>query len=214
MTTTRTLDPAPGVTLEARWDVPQQPVLAVVFCHPHPLQGGTMTAPLMVAVTKVLIAGGAAVLRFNFRGVGNSTGAHDDGTGEQDDIASAVDLALGEHGALPLAITGWSFGAATALRWQARAGSTIPYAGIAPPLSPDHSSGLPAAADLAPADRVVIMGDRDQFTSIEEAKTYTTSIGADLTVIKGSDHFFHFREQRVGAAVLAVAGAQQPSPGQ
>lgn len=211
---TRTLDPEPGVTLEARWDVPVRPVLAVVFCHPHPLQGGTMAAPLMVAVTKVLVDGGAAVLRFNFRGVGNSTGTHDYGEKEQDDVASAVDLALEEHGALPLAIAGWSFGAATALRWHARAASTIPYGGIAPPLSPDRSGGLPTAEDLAPADRVVIMGDRDQFTSIEEATTYTTAIGADLTVFKGSDHFFHFRERRVGAAVLALAGAPPRDPAQ
>ena len=106
-----------GVILEARWDAPPDPIASIVFCHPHPLQGGTMSAPLMVAVTKALVASRVVVLRFNFRGVGRSTGDHDYGDAEQDDIAAAVAAASKRYPDLPLAMSGWSFGAATALRW-------------------------------------------------------------------------------------------------
>ncbi len=189
------------VDLEARWDLQEDPSHLAVFCHPHPLQRGTMTAPLMNNVTRHLVAAGFAVLRFNFRGVGTSTGTHGLGVDEMDDISAAVDVAIARYPELPFGICGWSFGAATALRWQARQQSHAPYVGIAPPVQSDRSPALPPPADLMPAPRRFIIGDRDQFCTVEQIETYADSIGASVEVLNGSDHFFYFREERVATAV-------------
>lgn len=197
-----TIQVADGLVLEARWDRPPDPSHAVVFCHPHPQHGGTMTAPLMHKVTKALVAHGLGVLRFNFRGVGLSTGAWDGGLGEIDDVAAGIARARRDHPDLPLGLTGWSFGAATALAWQAREQDTTPFAGIAPPIRTELVERLPRPEQLAPASRTFILGDRDQFVSVEELQAYADGAGATMTVLYGSDHFFFFREERV-AGLLA-----------
>ena len=160
-----------------------------------------MRAPLMQAVSRSLCMRGFAVLRFNFRGVGESTGSHDFGVGEVDDVAAAVASAHAEYPALPVGLAGWSFGAATALRYQAREQSTIPYVGIAPPVSRPRAPQLPYRHELAPAHRLFIVGDRDQFVTVRELTDYATDIDGTVDVVEGSDHFFFFREERVAAAV-------------
>ena len=192
------------VQLETLWDTPEAPASLAVFCHPHPLQRGTMRAPLMNAVTTHLVAAGFAVLRFNFRGVGSSTGAHGQGIEEMDDVAAAVDFARSRYPELPFGICGWSFGAATALGWQARDQSTDPYVGIAPPVRSDRSPELPPPDRLRPARRLFVIGDRDQFCTVGEIEAYAASIGAGVEVLKGSDHFFYFREERVAEAVVTA----------
>ncbi len=204
--TAATLTTTDGVTLEARGDAPPDATRVVVFCHPHPEHGGTMSVPLMVAVTKALADHGIAVVRFNFRGVGRSGGTHDGGRGERRDVDAAVSFAAGWQQGAAIAVAGWSFGAAVALAWQAETGSTLPYVGIAPPLSPGSFSGLPAQGEVAPAPRTFVFGDRDQFTSIAAADAYASSIGARLEIIKGSDHFFTFREERVAAIIAGAIG--------
>ncbi len=200
------LESSGGVVLEGRWDDPPDPIACLVLCHPHPLHGGTMSAPLMVAVTKALIARRVSVLRFNFRGVAGSTGEHDFGHAEQDDVAAAVALAAESRSTLPLAVGGWSFGAATSLLWQASVGSSLPYAGIAPPVQRERYPDLPGRGDLAPAHRTIVLGDRDQFSPLQAAERYAAEIGAELRVLKGSDHFFYFREDRVAALVAEAIG--------
>ena len=190
-----------GPTLEARWDRPPEPAAAIVFCHPHPQHGGTMTAPLMHKVTKQLVARRLAVLRFNFRGVGLSDGAWDRGVGEIDDVGVAVDHATRSDSELPLGLAGWSFGAVTALAWQARTGDVRPYAGIAPPVRTEYAERLPPASELAAASRLFIIGDRDQFATVEELGSYSDAAGGSLEVLNGSDHFFYFREDAVAELV-------------
>ena len=193
---------ATAVDLEARWDLPTEPQRVLVLCHPHPQQRGTMNAPLMEALTNAIVPHGFAVLRFNFRGVGQSSGEHDFGEGEMDDIASAVANAAESYPDLPLGIAGWSFGAATSLRWQARDRSELPWVGIAPPVNSTRSKPLPGPEELAPARRLLILGDRDQFTTVAASQEYADSIGARLQVLRGSDHFFYFREEKVAGMVV------------
>ena len=194
---------APGVELEARWDLPSAPQHVAILCHPHPLQRGTMNAPLIVSLTDSLVERSFAVLRFNFRGVGESTGEHDSGHAEMNDVSAAVAAAARAHPKLAVGIAGWSFGAATSLRWQARDGNQLPWVGIAPPINSSRSLPLPDAGELPPAERTVILGDRDQFATVEDSETYAGSIGAELHILRGSDHFFYFREEKVAALVAA-----------
>lgn len=196
-----------GLTLEARWDLPPDPQQAVVLCHPHPLQRGTMNAPLMVAMAEHLAHDAFAVLRFNFRGAGDSAGEHDFGDGEMDDVAAAVRVAAARFPDLPLGVAGWSFGAVTSLRWQARDGDELNWVGVATPVGSSRSRPMPDPGSLVEARRTMILGDRDQFSAVDDTRTYADSIGAELEVLPGSDHFFYFREERVSQLVAAGLSA-------
>lgn len=202
---TVSFETADGLTLEGDWSNPlEAPRGVVVLCHPDPEQRGTMNAPLIKSLAGTLSDAGFAVLRFNFRGVGRSEGAHGDGVDEIADVAAAVGLAVQTHPAVEVALAGWSFGAVVALRWQAAASSTIRYAGVAPPVwFPDARGGLlPEPSGLAPARRLFVIGDRDQYTSVDDLRSYADSIGARMEVLSGSDHFFYFREAVVGKALV------------
>lgn len=191
MTERLELHTSDGETLEARIDSPESPDRFTVFCHPHPLQGGSMNAPLMIAVATRLVDRGHAVLRFNFRGTGASTGSHDQGDGELNDVTAAM-----EHGRerdLPLGLTGWSFGAWAALRWIAEEEETIPYVGVAP-----VASQLPD--DLPPGPKRIILGTREQVIDPEALTEYARDQGIDLVLTPG-DHFFHGRGKRIGDLV-------------
>lgn len=185
------LETSDGEILEARIDSAETPRWFTVFCHPHPLHGGSMNAPLMISVTRRLVERGHAVLRFNFRGAGSSTGTHDFGNGEQLDVAAAIDEASSRG--LPVGLAGWSFGAATALRWLAGAAADLPYAGIAPP--PDF---LPEEAGAGP--KRIILGTRDQLIDADALRHYCADKGIDLVLTPG-DHFFHGRGSKIGDLV-------------
>lgn len=191
MTERLQLTTSDGETLEARIDSPENPERFTVFCHPHPLQGGSMNAPLMISVATRLADRGHAVLRFNFRGTGASTGTHDEGEGELNDVSAAMELAR-ERG-LPLGLAGWSFGAWTALRWLAAEGETMPYVGIAP-----VSSSLPD--ELPPGPKRVVLGTREQVIDPEALIAYAEEQAIDVVLTPG-DHFFHGRGKRIGDLV-------------
>lgn len=191
MTERLTIETSDGLHLEARVDAPLDPERMTVLCHPHPLQGGSMNAPLMIAVAGRLVERGHSVLRFNFRGTGSSEGAHDDGRGELLDVAAAMAHA-GESG-LPLGLAGWSFGAWVALHWLAEQGSTVPYVGIAPP-----AHDLPV--ELPSGPKRFILGTREQVVDAETLTAYATDHAVDLVLTPG-DHFFHGRGKRIGDLV-------------
>lgn len=201
MTTIRTSD---GLELEAIWtDAETKARATAILCHPHPLDGGTMRAPLMESVAVALAAAGVHVLRFNFRGVGASGGGWDGGRGEVLDVAAAAEAAGLAFPDLPTGVAGWSFGATTSLRWQVVANSTIPWVGIAPGIRSYRGSEVPEVEHLQPADRLIVFGDRDQFASVDEMERFAGRFGARLEILRGSDHFFYFREDTVGELVAA-----------
>lgn len=150
-----------------------------------------MLAPLMIAVTSRLVSRGHKVMRFNFRGTGGSTGVHDFGEGEQYDIDAAI--AYVRTLGLPVGVTGWSFGASTALRWIAQAESDMPYVGIAP-----APRLLPDALPEGP--KRIILGTRDQMIDNSEVRTYAEKLGIELVTTDG-DHFFHGRGKTIGDLV-------------
>lgn len=191
MTERLTLTTADGVTLEARIDSPDDPTRFTVFCHPHPMDGGTMNAPLMIAVSARLVERGHAVLRFNFRGTGSSGGEHEGGEGELLDASAAV--SAGRESGLPLGIAGWSFGAWIALRWLAEEDETMPYVGIAP-----GTESLPEVLPSGP--KRIILGTREQVIDSQALIGYARDNAIDLVLTPG-DHFFHGRGRRIGDLV-------------
>ncbi len=168
----------------------------MVLCHPHPLYGGSMYDHVLSVVEGKLLESGVSALRFNFRGVGHSDGAHDQGVGEVDDVVAACEWAAQQAGSVMLG--GYSFGAAAA----ARAVSRFPVAAmllVAPP---------PALlGDCAPptVPSVAIAGDQDDFVDLAALRQWigeTPSI--ELLIEAGADHFFAgYGAGLAGAAELA-----------
>jgi alpha/beta superfamily hydrolase len=200
-----------SIELEARWDVPAEPDRGVVLCHPHPMQRGTMRVPLFEKMTAALLEWEVAVLRFNFRGVGRSTGEHDFGIAEIDDVAAAVAHAQERFPDLEFGVAGWSFGAATALRWHARDRAELNYVGIAPGVVPKSGIRLPEPESLQPVPRTFIVGDRDQIVPPGPVIEYAHRAGATVHVLPGSDHFFYYRERKVACLVDAGIGPELPT---
>ena len=196
-----------GVVLEAVVEAPPDATGAVLICHPHPLHGGTMNAPLLRVIAEEATAGGFAVLRFNFRGIGASTGTYGDGTDEIVDVTAAIDWLGRNHGPV-VGITGWSFGAAVALRWQAVLGSSLTYVGIAPPVDSPLTPALPDPSELQPARRTLIVGDRDQFVDSNELEAYGDRIDARTIRYETADHFFILRHDRLASDVVDALGGE------
>lgn len=208
-----TLDASAGVALEASLALRAGATAGVVVCHPHPLYGGDMDNPLVLDVRDACHRAGLATLRFNFRGTGRSTGHHDDGQGERDDVRAAL-AALAEH--LPatgtVALAGYSFGAAMASSVAAAGEPLGGLALIAPPLVvAAYRSPGPLPAVSGPV--LVVAGSADEYcpvSALEDLRTQWPK--ADVRIIRGADHFFGGRSapliEALGAWAAAVASGR------
>src|SRR5919199_42669 len=83
--------------------------------HPHPLGGGTMHNKVVFRAAAALNDAGLATLRINFRGVGLSTGAHDEGRGELEDVRAGLDYLAEKYPGESITLAGFSFGARVGL---------------------------------------------------------------------------------------------------
>jgi len=101
--------------LEALLEEPPSPRFTAIVCHPHPLFGGTMHNHATYRLARAVRSAGGVTLRFNFRGVGLSSGQHDHGEGEVEDARAALQLLAERYPALPRHACGFSFGAWMAL---------------------------------------------------------------------------------------------------
>ena len=102
--------------IETLVSVPPGPVTGIaVVCHPHPLHGGALSNKVTWMLASCALKAGLVAARFNFRGVGRSAGAHDEGRGETDDTLTVVDWLRGQAPGAPLLLAGFSFGAFVSL---------------------------------------------------------------------------------------------------
>jgi alpha/beta superfamily hydrolase len=165
------------------------PVAAAVVCHAHPLHGGMMHFKVVFRAAKALQAHGVAVLRFNFRGVGRSEGAHDHGRGEQDDVRAALDETGRRFPALPLVLGGFSFGSSMALRVAgADARPRAVFAMGFPLLSVEDPSFVAAVR----VPRLFVQGEHDQFGGAAEIARLVEPLPPPrrVVIVPGADHFF------------------------
>jgi alpha/beta superfamily hydrolase len=196
---------AGSITLEARLAIPDGARGGVAVCHPHPLYGGDMDNPVVIRAVEVCVDAGLATLRFNFRGVGASTGAHDDGRGEVDDLRAALThlrQALGDGAAI--AAAGYSFGSMV----TARAASREPLAGIALIAPPLAMRPLPDVETLARFDKpfLVVAGTQDEYCAPATFEGLRTSLPrATVRAIDGANHFFFGKLFPLGEAVAEWA---------
>lgn len=200
-TTLRTRD---GNVLEACLDVGDgAPSGTTILCHAHPKMGGTMNAPLLLALRDDLVARGWGCVRFNFRGVGQSEGTPSLGTDEVNDVAAARDFVRGRFPNVPLTLIGWSFGAAVALRAATEAGAAACVA-VAPAVRdrPGLTAGLP------PPDRLglqmpvlVVCGTNDDQTPPADARSWAEEAGAEFIEVPGANHFFWAKYEQLATLV-------------
>ena len=184
---------ADGLRLEGEIDRPGQPVAVLVLCHPHPKMGGTMNAPLLKALRDRLLDQGWAVVRFNFRGIGTSEGESSTGTAEVADAQGAVTSARRAFPSLPVAVAGWSFGGAVALRVASKDPGLAACVGVAPAIvaRPGITDGAPAPDGFAfEGPTLLVCGANDEQISPDDCRTWAEWAGARYEEIPGANHFF------------------------
>ena len=185
-----------SVQLEANLREPEGPPRGgTVVCHPHPVYGGTMDNRIVYRSAKAAAAAGFASLRFNFRGVGQSTGQFDHGLGEQEDVVAALSWLKGRYPALPLALIGYSFGAWVGLRVGFAEPNVSLMVGIAPPLDLYPMEFL----EHNPKPSLFIVGTEDEFCSKESISRLKPRLPAtsSLKLLDGADHFFSEQTENV-----------------
>jgi uncharacterized protein len=184
--------------LDARLAIPDGARLGVVVCHPHPLYGGDMDNPVVTAIVEACTVRKLATLRFNFRGVGASTGRHEEGVGEQDDVRAALAaLAASLGDPARVALAGYSFGAAMA----STVAATTPVAGLALVAPPLRVTRLPAPTRVA-GPVTVIVGAEDQYCPPESLDDLSNALPeATILVLDGADHFFFGSRGELGQAL-------------
>jgi alpha/beta superfamily hydrolase len=200
--------PGPAGLLQAAIDHPAgAPVGVAVLCHPHPLHGGTMDNKVVQTLARAFLALDYRTVRFNFRGTAGSEGAWDAGTGEVDDVLAVV---VGQRdAALPLALGGFSFGAAMAAHAAAR---------LTGDAAPERLVLVgPAVVNFAPPpvsqDTLVIHGEADDVVPLSAVLDWARPQVLPVTVVPGVGHFFH---GQLGLLKQLITGAwhrQPPSSG-
>ena len=196
------------IRLEGILEMPEgvQRPPACILCHPHPIGGGSMYVPLLETMAQVLVSHGWACLRFNFRGVGLSSGVPTGGLCEVEDVGGAYRFLLerqdidGED----LAVAGWSFGAWIGLRWAVKGNQTRRIALVSPPMVGfDFFYFLDSSDAVLPGDTLIVSGARDQFNDLAKLQELSSRLGADLRVLEGADHFLFGHEREIAEIVAS-----------
>lgn len=164
---------------------PAAPRGLALVCHPHPLHGGTMDNKVVQTVARAALQAGWRTVRFNFRGVGASAGAWDEGRGEVDD-AQAVLQALRLPGE-PFVLAGFSFGAYVAARLDARL--TDEDAAAQRILVGPAVQNFPTPA--VRAQTLVIHGETDEVVPLPAVLDWARPQVLPVTVVPATGHFFH-----------------------
>jgi uncharacterized protein len=189
-----------GLVLEGIFTLPkpQGRAIGLVLCHPHPLYGGNMENAVIRALDRAFAAANFGVLRFNFRGVGDSQGQHDEGIGEQKDIKGALAWLAAQPGidAHRIFLGGYSFGARVALNVAAVEGQVRGFVAVVLPLLRGECPSFKAHYGA----KLVICGDADPYAPPEILTPWVERLPEPrrLIILPSVDHFFIGYEHLVG----------------
>ena len=183
----------PAGAIECAADVPEpgdERPATIVICHPHPEHGGTMHNKVVTILERSMRELGLRTVRFNFRGVGESEGSHDDGYGETDDLFAVVEWVRRTRPDDSLWLGGFSFGCyiCTRAALNIDVGHLIC---IAPPVDRYAFDSL----HHPECPWLVVQGDEDDVVHVDAVTNWANALkpAPDLVVMEGADHFFHRR---------------------
>jgi alpha/beta superfamily hydrolase len=200
--------------LEVRIHAPETAVRRVLLCHPHPLYGGSMHSPVPLAIARMLAERGqgrVAWARFNYRGVGASGGAYDEGRGEVDDARAVLDHLRRVTPAAsdaPTTLCGHSFGSSVAYRAAIADGQVERLLIVSPSTRFLRFDGEPPARIRS----TIFIGDRDELCDVGDAHALADRIGAEVRVFEGFDHHFLKSRRALAEAALSVIAPEVASP--
>jgi hypothetical protein len=175
--------------LEAMLEEPEDgpPSQVALVAHPHPLYGGSMHSKVVHRLARGFRRAGAVVLRFNFRGVGGSQGAHSGGPGEVEDARACLEWLRGHYPGLPYTLAGFSFGSGIALRLgcELMTASRVVAAGFPTRMGTAWLSGCAVP-------RVFIQSTHDQYGPRPEFQVFFDALPEPkrLVWVEAQDHFF------------------------
>lgn len=168
-------------------------------CHPHPLGGGTMHNKVVFRAAAGLVDAGLATLRFNFRGVGGSTGKHNEIEGGKEDVRDVLDYISTNFAGEDLTLAGFSFGARTGLEVGIDDERVSRLISIGTPV--DKYGDFEFLTRLR-KPILFVHGDQDEFGSIESLEKLFSEVkkktDAELVIFENCGHFFdeHLSELR------------------
>ena len=176
------------------------PQYAAVVCHPHPLGGGTMHNKVVFKVAQTLQSLNIPALRFNFRGVGHSTGTYDDGRGEMDDVRFALEFLSRRYPGLPVIIAGFSFGSYVGMRVAANDDRAQAMIGLGVPARMFEGDTLAGCHK----PKLLIHGTEDELAPYELTAQWFEQVPApkSLVAVPGADHFFQGRLEEVQTVIV------------
>jgi len=187
---TQRLELAAGAgRVQALRDAPAGPSLGTaLIAHPHPLFGGTMDNKVVQTLARAFVQCGWTAVRFNFRGVGASEGAYDEGRGEAQDLQAVLQQVAPDG---PVALAGFSFGgfvtvSALGKLWTERDVRFVVLVGTA-----SGRFQVPALPPEAHERTLVIHGEVDETVPLTAALDWARPQSLPVTVVPGVGHFFH-----------------------
>ena len=198
MKSKRVIFPCGDLRLEGELQLPEGngPFPVVAVCHPHPLYGGDMDNNVVTAVYFALVKSSIAALRFNFRGVGNSSGSYGEGVGEQDDLQAALDFlsTLKEIDSQRIGLAGYSFGGMVAAHVAIKDNRIKQLALISPALNETDWIRLKKYA----LPKLILIGEADTSVPFRPFQHFFGD-AKQYQIIAGADHFWYgFEEQLSG----------------
>jgi alpha/beta superfamily hydrolase len=188
--------PGPEGRIEGRYNKGhgRNPPLAILL-HPHPLHGGNMNSKVIYGCFKTFTSLNFSVLRFNYRGVGNSEGKYsgEDGIGEMTDSACVLDwLLLNNTESTKVWVAGFSFGAFIGLNLLMRRPEIQGFIAISPPADKYDFSFLAPC----PVSGLIIQGDKDEIVNETDVALFANKLDSQRSIsikykkVKNADHFF------------------------
>ena len=191
--------------------------------HPHPLGGGTMHNKVVFRAASALNEAGLLTLRINFRGVGQSTGEHDEGRGELEDARAGLTYLAENYPDQPITICGFSFGSRVGMELGIADERVRNLISIGTPVGKYDFNFLTRCAKPI----LFVHGERDEFGDVEALRRIVEMIPAgkaELHVISEAEHFFEGKLDEVKRVITewvirqnhtkAEPGAPRPGRGE
>jgi uncharacterized protein len=182
-----------------------------IICHPHPLYGGSMDNNVVSALQKTLRNWGWSTLRFNFRGVGGSTGQHRGSQGDTEDLLTVFQY-VQQQGMKNIHLAGYSYGAWIGLKAMKQGLRPNTAILASPPLDfLDFRNLQPPSCPC-----LITAGDQDDFCAVDSImKWVSPQSGSErralIEILPRCDHFYWGCEKLLSEKVIGfLGGGSQP----